>query len=107
MVRLQRRPTRVDMAITPAKRALELEPGMGEAKACIARAEQYLGKSQAADSYRTKVEQPERSRPYDLALAYAVLGRSEEAIRALQTAYEQHALLMPLMRTEPSFEKLH
>ncbi len=92
-----------DQAIAQAKRALELEPGMGEAKACIARAEQYQGKAPAAEYYRSMVEQPERSRPYDLALAYAVLGRGEEAIRALQTAYEQHATLMPLMRTEPSF----
>jgi Tfp pilus assembly protein PilF len=96
-----------DQAIAQAKRALELEPGMGEAKACIARAEQYLGKAPAAQFYRTTVEQPERSRPYDLALAYAVLGRDEDAIRALQAAYDQHSMLMPLMRTEPSFEKLH
>jgi TolB-like protein/DNA-binding winged helix-turn-helix (wHTH) protein/Tfp pilus assembly protein PilF len=98
-----------DQAIAQAKRALELDPGMGEAKACIARAEQYQGKTsaQAIEFYRAKVEQPEKSRPYDVALAYAVLGRGEEAIRALQAAYEQHSMLMPLMRTEPSFASLH
>jgi TolB-like protein/DNA-binding winged helix-turn-helix (wHTH) protein/Tfp pilus assembly protein PilF len=98
-----------DQAIAQAKRALELEPGMGEAKACIARAEQYQGKAsaQAIEFYRAKVEQPEKSRPYDLALAYAVLGRGEDAIRALQAAYEQHSMSMPLMRTEPSFTSLH
>src|SRR5260370_35708745 len=92
-----------------AKRALELEPGMGEAKACIARAEQYQGKAsaQAIEFYRAKVEQPEKSRPYDLALAYAVLGRGEEAMRALQAAYEQHSMSMAMLRTEPSFTSLH
>src|SRR5260370_38835483 len=84
-----------------AKRALELEPGMGEAKACIARAEQYQGKAsaQAIEFYRAKVEQPQKSRPYDLALPYAVLVRGEDAIPALHAAYDQHRMLMPLMRT--------
>jgi len=98
-----------DQAIAQAKRALDLEPGMAEARACIARAEQYQDKSSAAalEFYRAKLAQPEKSSAYDLALAYAVLGRNDDAIRSLQTAYEQHAMLMPLMRTEPSFTALH
>jgi len=97
-----------DEAIAQARRALELEPGLGEARGCIARAEQYLGKAspQTLEFYRAVLKRPDASNTYNGALAYAVLGRGDEAMRALQAAFEQHALLMPLVRTEPAFAGL-
>lgn len=38
---------RFDEAIRQAQRALELSPGLDEAKACITRARQYLGREDA------------------------------------------------------------
>jgi Tfp pilus assembly protein PilF len=98
-----------DEAIAQARRALELEPGLGEARGCIARAEQYQGKAtpEALEFYRAVLRSPDPSKPYNTALAYAVLGDKEQAMRALGAAYEQHALLMPLVRTEPAFTGLH
>lgn len=98
-----------DEAIAQARRALELEPGLAEARGCIARAEEYLGKAspRSLEFYREVLKNPEASKTYNGALAYAVLGRGDEAMRALQAAYEQHALLMPLVRTEPAFTRLH
>ena len=97
-----------DEAIAQAKRALDLEPGLPEAQACIARAEQYRGKAPPAmlDFFRARLQNPAASGPYNLALAYAVLGRSAEALSNLETAYQQHEMLMPMIATEPSFEGL-
>jgi TolB-like protein/Tfp pilus assembly protein PilF len=97
-----------DQAIAQAKRALDLEPGMAEATACIARAEQVQGKARAEmlDFYRGVLERSGGT-SYNRALAYAVLGRKEESMRALQAAYEQHEILMPLARTEPVLAPLH
>ncbi len=98
-----------DQAITQARRALELEPGLGEATACIASAEQAQGKGSArmGDFYRDILARGEQASFYNRSMAYAVLGRPEEAIRALQSAYEQHEIQMPLARTEPAFASLH
>jgi len=96
-------------AIAQAKRALELEPALGEAKACVARAEQYQGKAspQVTEFYRAMLQNPERSGPCNLALAHAMLGHKEDAVRALQAAYEQREIMMPLAGTEPAFAGLH
>ena len=82
---------------------------MAEAKACIARAEQSQGKAspQVTEFYQAVLQKPERSGPYKLALAHALLGQKEEALRSLQTAYEQREVMMPLAGTEPSFAGLH
>lgn len=39
-------------------------------------------------------------------MAYAGLGRKEEALRALQLSYEQREVMMPLVKTEPAFAGL-
>lgn len=98
-----------DEAIAQAKRALDLDPGSAEAKACIARAEQYQGKAspQMLDFFRERLQNPGRSSAYNLALANAVLGRKEDALRELQAAYEGHETLMVMLGTEPSFAGLH
>jgi TolB-like protein/DNA-binding winged helix-turn-helix (wHTH) protein len=98
-----------DEAIAQEKRALELEPHLGEATACIARAEQFLGKAsrETMEFYRSVLERGERTGFYNRALADAVLGRDEEAMRALQTAFEQREIQMPLAKTEPALTGLH
>ncbi len=92
---------RFDEAIAQARRALELQPGMREPEGCIARARMYQGQpSQDLLDYYLS------SSPYNQALAYSLLRRNAEAIAALQKAYEQHSILLPLMKTEPAFEAL-
>jgi tetratricopeptide (TPR) repeat protein len=98
-----------DQAIAQAKRALELEPHLGEATACIARAEESQGKRrpEMVEFYRRVLERGDQTSFYNRSLAYAVLGREEEAMRALQSAYGQREVQMPLAKTEPAFEALH
>jgi TolB-like protein/Tfp pilus assembly protein PilF len=92
---------RFDEAIAQAKRALELQPGMREPEGCIARARMYQGQpSQSLLDYYLS------SSSYNQALAHALLKHNGEAIRALQKAYDEHGLLLPLMKTEPAFEAL-
>lgn len=98
-----------DQAIAQAKRALELEPHLGEATACIARAEESQGKRkpEMVEFYRRVLERADQTSFYNRSLAYAVLGREEEAMRALQSAYERREIQMPLAKTEPALEALH
>jgi DNA-binding winged helix-turn-helix (wHTH) protein/TolB-like protein/Tfp pilus assembly protein PilF len=95
---------RFDEAIRAARRALELEPGLQEAQACIARAELYQGKRNERSFFEKELAHPD---PYRQALAAAELGRKTEALAALKTARDQHHLLMPLAATEPAFASLH
>jgi TolB-like protein/DNA-binding winged helix-turn-helix (wHTH) protein len=95
-----------DEAIAQARRALELEPTMAEAQACIARAQFYGGKSdaQAIEFYRRLAGS---SDSYQKALAQAVLGHREESLDALEAAFRDRHILMPLIGTEPAFGSLH
>jgi DNA-binding winged helix-turn-helix (wHTH) protein/TolB-like protein/Tfp pilus assembly protein PilF len=86
-------------AIERATRALQLEPGMKEAEACIARAEAYRGKS--------KPKMPSANSPFERAESHAMAGRAAEAMAALNEAYLQRDIMMPLIGTEPSFAALH
>ena len=95
---------RFDEAIRQAHRALELEPALREAEACIARAELYQGKHSAAAFFQGDLSNPD---PYRRALAAAELGRPGDAIAALRLARAQHHILMPLAATEPAFASLH
>jgi TolB-like protein len=45
--------------------------------------------------------------PWDLALAYARLGRKDEALSALEGAYSEHSPLLVLLQNEPLFDFLH
>jgi len=90
-----------DEAIAQAKRALELEPGLAEAAACIASAERYQGKAGPV------LEPRQGASFFDRARAYAMLGRKEEALGALESAFEQHEVLMALVASEPAFAVLH
>ncbi len=88
-------------AIAQANLALELEPGLAGATACIARAERDT------QVYRSILDRGERTSFFNRAMAYAGVGREEEALRALQSSYEQREVIMPLVRTEPAFTGLH
>jgi TolB-like protein/DNA-binding winged helix-turn-helix (wHTH) protein/Flp pilus assembly protein TadD len=90
-------------AVRQARRALELQPGLQEATACIERAQRYRGK-RSAD---TLAPAPQAANPYQRALADAIAGRDSGAIRELQSAYQQRSIMMPLIGTEPAFTKLH
>ena len=101
-----------DEAIAQAKRARELEPGLAEAAACIARAELFKGKAdpRAAEFYRSILDRPAGApgaSEYNRALAFAVLGRKQEALGALQSAFDAHEAMMALTASEPAFDSLH
>jgi DNA-binding winged helix-turn-helix (wHTH) protein/TolB-like protein/tetratricopeptide (TPR) repeat protein len=96
-----------DEAIRQAKRALELEPGLTEANACIGRALAYRGQAglEAPALYRRMADSGKDA--YYRALAFAMLGENDNALRELEAAYRQHSTMMPLLATEPAFAGLH
>jgi TolB-like protein/DNA-binding winged helix-turn-helix (wHTH) protein len=120
---------RFDDAIRQAKRALELEPGLTEANACIVRAlidekkfrealdavPGWRGKSGDPEealkqSYRQKVADAGKSDNADqfsMAMLYAFLGENSRALDSLDQAYTQGSLMLPLLKTEPAFAPLH
>jgi TolB-like protein/DNA-binding winged helix-turn-helix (wHTH) protein/tetratricopeptide (TPR) repeat protein len=120
---------RFEDAIRQARRALELEPGLGEANGCIVRAlidqrkfKQALevvpgwrgnaGNPEEAlkQSYRLKVQDAEKSGkadPFSLAMLYAFLGENSKALDSLEQAYARRSTMMPLLKTEPAFAPLH
>jgi TolB-like protein/DNA-binding winged helix-turn-helix (wHTH) protein/Tfp pilus assembly protein PilF len=114
---------RFDDAIRQAKRALELEPGLPEANACIVRAllsqQKYKEALEAIPSLRGKPgnaeeilkefyrQKPPVADPITMAQRYAFLSENTKALDALDRAYEARSILMPLLKTEPSFTPLH
>jgi tetratricopeptide (TPR) repeat protein len=117
---------RFDDAIRQARRAQELEPGLAEANACILRSLLYQKKyREVADLlhlsgpnpeealkkiYRQKLQEEEKSGSRDLfttAMRYTFLGENSKALDTLEKAYASRSIMMPLLKTEPSFEALH
>ena len=100
---------RFEDAIRQARRALELEPGLEEADACIARAQQYQGRADLATVKRLRamVENPGRIDAFAYATACALMGENVKALDALDQAYAAHATMMPMLKTEPAFIRLH
>lgn len=115
-----------DEAIKQARRAQELEPGLAEANACIVRArfhqKQYrevLDSMHVTGSnpeetlkrlYREKLQEDEKSGkadPFTMATRYAFVGENAKALDSLDQAYARRSTMMPLVKTEPSFEALH
>jgi hypothetical protein len=45
--------------------------------------------------------------PYNLAQTYSILGKKPDALRYLQTAYDQHADGVAQMETDHAFDNLH
>lgn len=89
---------RFQEAIVQAKRAQELDPGLEEAKACIARAEFYLGRNSSAP--------PAARNPYAMAENLAATGQINAALDALDQAFAERALSMPLLNVDPAFASL-
>jgi TolB-like protein/DNA-binding winged helix-turn-helix (wHTH) protein len=100
---------RFDQAIEQAKRALALEPGLEEANACIARAKEYQGRSDAdsVKRLRAMLDRRDQIEPFSYATACALTGEKAKALDALERAYAARSSMMPLLKTEPSFAKLH
>lgn len=93
---------RYEDAIRYAKRALELEPRLEEARACIARAEVYQGrgKPEEIDKLRTSPN------PYYRAMGAAMGGAKSDALAALDEAFAAHNVMLTMIRTEPAFDSL-
>jgi TolB-like protein/DNA-binding winged helix-turn-helix (wHTH) protein/Tfp pilus assembly protein PilF len=117
---------RFDDAIRQARRALELEPGLAEANACIQRSLLYQKKYREllADIqksgpnpeqtlkrlYREKLQKDGTSGKVDsfsLATTHVFLGENDRALDELENALAKHNIMMPLLRTEPTFDPLH
>jgi tetratricopeptide (TPR) repeat protein len=117
---------RFDDAIRQARRALELEPGLAEANACIQRSLLYQKKYREllADIqksgpnpeqtlkrlYREKLQKDGTSGKADsfsLATTHVFLGENDRALDELENALAKHNIMMPLLRTEPTFDPLH
>jgi TolB-like protein/DNA-binding winged helix-turn-helix (wHTH) protein/Tfp pilus assembly protein PilF len=115
-----------DDAIRQARRARELEPTLAEANACILRALFYQKKyREIADTlhlaagnpeetlkrmYGQRLQDEEKSGSSDLfsmATQYTFLGQNAKALDALDRAYAERSIMMPLLKTEPAFEALH
>jgi TolB-like protein/DNA-binding winged helix-turn-helix (wHTH) protein/Tfp pilus assembly protein PilF len=115
--------------ILQPRRALELEPGLAEANACIVRAlidqKKYKealesvpgwrgngGNPEEAlkESYRAKVQDAEKSGkgdPFSMAMLYAFLGNNSKALDSLEQAYARRSVMMTMLKTEPAFAALH
>jgi TolB-like protein/DNA-binding winged helix-turn-helix (wHTH) protein len=117
---------RFDDAIRQARRAQELEPALAEARSCILRSLFYQKKYReiadvlhlpAGDSeeslkrmYIQKLQEEEKSGSTDLfgmATRYTFVGQNGKALDALDKAYAERSIMLPLLKTEPSFAQLH
>jgi TolB-like protein/DNA-binding winged helix-turn-helix (wHTH) protein len=115
-----------DDAIRQARRAHELEPTLAEANACILRSLFYQKKyREIADTlhlaagnpeetlkrmYGQRLQDEEKSGSSDLfsmATQYTFLGQNAKALDALDGAYAERSIMMPLLKTEPAFAALH
>jgi TolB-like protein/DNA-binding winged helix-turn-helix (wHTH) protein len=118
-------------AAVQARRALELEPGMGEAQACLSRSLEYQGNTKAAlvelmrivpaSEFGTNVAaltpdaalqrfhllRAQRTGGYMAAVEYAFLGDTPKALEQLERAYADRSMMMPLLKSDPAFERLH
>jgi len=100
---------RFDDAIRQAQRALELSPGLEEANACIARARQYQGRAdpETVKQLRALMDNPSAAEPFAYATACALMGENTKALDGLDRAYAARSTMMTMLKTEPSFTRLH
>jgi DNA-binding winged helix-turn-helix (wHTH) protein/TolB-like protein/Tfp pilus assembly protein PilF len=90
-----------------ARRALELEPTLEEAKACIARAQLYGGRPAAGMVDKLREAAESSGNPWYRALASAATGGKDQALAALDEAFAKHSSMMVMLKTEPAFTVLH
>ncbi len=111
-----------DDAVRQARRTLQLEPDLGEAKACIARSlfhqKQYRELAEMLHApgpnpeealktlYRERVRQG-TANPFTQATYLVFLGETSKALDALDQAYLHRSTMMPLLKAEPSLTPLH
>jgi len=93
---------RFDDAVRYARRALELEPRLDEARLCIALAELYQGKSGPEELEKLRAS----ANPYYRAMGAAITGRADEAVAALGEALQRRSSMMAMIGTEPAFDRL-
>jgi len=115
-----------DDAIQQARRARELEPGLAEANACILRSLFYQKKyreiaetlhlapgnpeGELKRMYEQRVREEERAGSSDfftMATQYTFLGQNGMALDALDKAFAQRNIMMPLLKAEPAFAAIH
>jgi TolB-like protein/DNA-binding winged helix-turn-helix (wHTH) protein/Tfp pilus assembly protein PilF len=115
-----------DDAIQQARRARELEPGLAEANACILRSLFYQKKyreiaetlhlapgnpeGELKRMYEQRVREEERAGSSDfftMATQYTFLGQNGKALDALDKAFAQRNIMMPLLKAEPAFAAIH
>jgi hypothetical protein len=115
-------------AASEGRRALELDPGLNEARFCISRALLYAGDVRAAvealkplmpqslvsetaafspgDAMRRLIEfqtASAKSDSYQRAWQLAILGFRPEALTALELGFAERNPMMPLIKADPAF----
>jgi TolB-like protein/DNA-binding winged helix-turn-helix (wHTH) protein len=88
---------RFDEAIAQAERARQLQPNLPEADACIARARLYRGEVAVP---------PDTSDPFIRATLQSLRGQREAAVASLSAAYSERRVMMVMLNSEPSFDKM-
>lgn len=89
---------RFQEAVVQARHAQELDPGLEEAKSCIERAEFFLGRNRQAPAAGRN--------PYAVAVHFAATGEKQAALDALEQAFAERAMMMPLVNVDPAFTNL-
>jgi len=119
-------------AAVQARRTLDLEPGLAEAQACLSRSLEYQGKFREAvvqliailppsplrdeiakmdpkagleHFHRARLARPGSA--YTAAAEHAALGESAPALDSLDAAYQEHSIMLTLLRADPAFTALH
>jgi len=117
---------RFDDAIRQARRAQALEPALAEANACILRSLFYqkkygemavalhLGAGNPEEAlkrmYGQRLQDEETAGSRDsfgMATQYIFLGQNGKALDALERAYADRSMMLPLLKSEPALEGLH
>ena len=120
---------RFDRAASEARRTLELDPDMREARSCLSRALLHAGDLRGAMEALKPVLSPSmapelnglpadqavrrfmelalrqggKQDPYHRAYRLAWLGLREDALTALEDAFKNRSLMMPLVAVDPGF----
>ena len=56
---------------------------------------------------RAILDNPAAANPFTYAMACALMGENSKALDALDRAYAARSTMMPMLKTEPSFTRLH
>jgi len=101
--------SRYQAAIAEMEKALQLSGGAPLFLGTLGDAYAAAGYPDEAHKVLDQLDQVAKERyvtPYVVAHIYAALGNKEEAIRWLETAYQEHAVYMMCLKTDPRFDDL-